>query len=124
MLKGRGQMGKISTLILLDMVGEKDLVLRQDFNSTQWLNQIIWDKGRQMGYGNIFQSRASTGAQDDHLPFAQEGIPVVDIIDLDYAYWHKKEDTLDKLSTDNLRIVGDVVLASLPEIAKRLKENP
>jgi len=49
---------------------------------------------------------------------------VVDIIDLDYAYWHKKEDTLDKLSPDNLRIVGDVVLASLPEIAKRLKESP
>ena len=124
MLKGPRQMGKISTLILLDMVGEKDLVLRQDFNSTPWLNQIIWDQGRQMGYGNIFQLRGSTSAQDDHLPFAQEGVPVVDIIDLDYAYWHKKEDTLDKLSPDNLRIVGDVVLASLPEIAKRLKENP
>ncbi len=77
-----------------------------------------------MGHGDIFQSRGNTGAQDDHVPFAQEGIPVVDLIDLDYAYWHKKEDTLDKLSPDNLRIVGDVVLASLPEIAKRLKENP
>ncbi|MFB3142439.1 MAG: M28 family peptidase, partial [Acidobacteriota bacterium] len=124
MLKGRNQLGKISALILLDMVGEKDLVLRKEINSIPWMNQIIWDQGEAMGYGNIFQSRGSTGAQDDHLPFAQEGIPVVDIIDLDYAYWHKKEDTLDKLSPDNLRIVGDVVLASLPEIAKRLKENP
>ena len=124
MLKGRGQLGKISALILLDMVGEKDLVLRKEINSIPWLNQIIWDQGGKMGYGDIFQSRGNTGAQDDHLPFAQEGIPVVDIIDLDYAYWHKKEDTLDKLSPDNLRIVGDVVLASLPEIAKRLKENP
>ena len=124
MLKGRGQLRKISALILLDMVGEKDLVLRKEINSIHWLNQIIWDQGGEMGYGDIFQSRGSTGAQDDHLPFAQEGIPVVDIIDLDYAYWHKKEDTLDKLSPDNLRIVGDVVLASLPEIAKRLKENP
>jgi len=124
MLKGRGQLGKISALILLDMVGEKDLVLRKEINSMHWMNQIIWDQGGEMGYGDIFQSRGNTGAQDDHLPFAQEGIPVVDIIDLDYAYWHKKEDTLDKLSPDNLRIVGDVVLASLPEIAKRLKENP
>jgi hypothetical protein len=124
MLKGRNQLGKISALILLDMVGEKDLVLRKEINSIPWMNQIIWDQGEAMGYGNIFQSRGSTGAQDDHLPFAQEGIPVVDIIDLDYAYWHKKEDTLDKLSPDNLRIVGDVVLASLPEIAKRLKESP
>ncbi len=124
MLKGRDQLRKISALILLDMVGEKDLVLRKEINSIHWLNQIIWDQGEEMGYGDIFQSRGNTGAQDDHLPFAQEGIPVVDIIDLDYAYWHKKEDTLDKLSPDNLRIVGDVVLASLPEIAKRLKENP
>ncbi len=124
MLKGRGQLRKISALILLDMVGEKDLVLRKEINSMHWMNQIIWDQGGEMGYGDIFQSRGNTGAQDDHLPFAREGIPVVDIIDLDYAYWHKKEDTLDKLSPDNLRIVGDVVLASLPEIAKRLKENP
>ncbi len=124
MLKGPGQMGKISTLILLDMVGEKDLAFRKDVNSTYWLNQIIWDQGGKMGYGDIFQSRGSMGVQDDHIPFAREGIPVVDIIDLDYAYWHKKEDTLDKLSPDNLRIVGDVVLASLPAIAKRLKENP
>ncbi len=124
MLKGRDQLRKISALILLDMVGEKDLVLRKDINSIHWLNQIIWDQGAEMGYGDIFQSRGYTGAQDDHLPFAQEGIPVVDIIDLEYAYWHKQEDTLDKLSPENLRIVGDVVLASLPEIAKRLKESP
>ncbi len=124
MLKGRNQLGKISALILLDMVGEKDLVLRKEINSMPWMNQIIWDQGGEMGYGDIFQSRGNTGAQDDHLPFAREGIPVVDIIDLDYAYWHKKEDTLDKLSPDNLRIVGDVVLASLPEIGRRLKESP
>jgi Zn-dependent M28 family amino/carboxypeptidase len=124
MLKGRGQLSKISALILLDMVGEEDLVLRKDVNSTYWLTQLIWDQAATMDHGDIFQSRGNTGAQDDHVPFAQEGIPVVDVIDLDYAYWHKKEDTLDKLSADNLRIVGDVVLASLPAIAKRLKENP
>jgi len=62
----------------------------------------------------------NTAAQDDHIPFAAEGIPVVDLIDLDYAYWHRSEDTTDKLSAENMSIVGDVVLASLPEIAKRL----
>ena len=67
--------------------------------------------------------RGNTAAQDDHLPFAAEGIPVVDIIDLDYAYWHQREDTTDKLSADNMSIVGNVVLASLPEIAKRLETD-
>jgi hypothetical protein len=106
------------------MVGEKYLVLRNEINSMHGMDQIIWDLAATIGYGEIFKSRGNTGAQDDHLPFAREGIPVVDIIDLNYAYWHKKEDTLDKLSPDNLRIVGDVVLASLPEIGRRLKESP
>lgn len=120
MLKSRGLLHRISALILLDMIGGKDLVLRKEMNSTSWLNQIIWDQGNQLGFGDIFQMRGYTAAQDDHLPFAEEGIPVVDIIDLDYAYWHQREDTADKLSAENMGIVGDVVLASLPEIAKRL----
>ncbi len=120
MLKSRGLLHRISALILLDMIGGKDLVLRKEMNSTDWLNQIIWDQGNQLGFGEIFQMRGNTAASDDHLPFAAEGIPVVDIIDLGYAYWHQREDTTDKLSADYMSIVGDVVLASLPEIAQRL----
>lgn len=123
MLKLRRQLHKISTLILLDMVGEENLVLHKDINSTAWLNKIIWDKAAEMENGDIFQRRGSTGAVDDHIPFAEEGIPVVDIIDMDYAYWHRQEDTLDKLSAKNLSIVGDVVLASLPEIVKHLRHS-
>ena len=120
MLKGRGLLHRISALILLDMIGGKDLVLRKEINSTNWLNQIIWDKGNQLGFGEIFQMRGNTAAQDDHIPFAAEGIPVVAIIDLNYAHWHRREDTADKLSADYMSFVGDVVLASLPEIAQRL----
>ncbi len=123
MLRSRGLLHRVSALILLDMIGGKDLVLRKELNSTNWLNQIIWDTGNQLGFGDIFQMRGNTAAQDDHLPFAAEGIPVVDIIDLDYAYWHQREDTTDKLSADNMSIVGNVVLASLPEIAKRLEAD-
>ena len=123
-LKRGNQLQHLSGLILLDMVGEKDLLLRRDTNSTDWLNEIIWDTAASMGHQDIFQKRGHTGAVDDHLPFAREGIPVVDIIDLDYAHWHRKEDTIDKLSPHNLCIVGNVVLGSLPRITKRLLENP
>ncbi len=118
MLKARRWLRQIDALILLDMVGEKDLALRKDVNSTTWLNTLIWDTAYQMGNDEIFRTRGSTGAQDDHIPFAQEGIPVVDIIDLDYAHWHRQGDTLDKLSIDNLKIVGNVVLSSLPAISQ------
>ncbi|MEE8349876.1 MAG: M28 family peptidase [Acidobacteriota bacterium] len=120
MLKARSWLHRIDALILLDMVGEKDLALRKDVNSTPWLNTLIWDTASQLGHENIFQMRGSTGAQDDHIPFAQEGISVVDIIDLDYLHWHRQGDTLDKLSGANLEIVGNVVLSSLPAISQYL----
>jgi glutaminyl-peptide cyclotransferase len=43
---------------------------------------------------------------DDHIPFIQKGIPAIDIIDLDYAYWHTTADTADKVSPASLERVG------------------
>ena len=118
MLKARNWLHRIDALILLDMVGGNDLALRKDINSTNWLNTIIWDTASRMGHDDIFQMRGNTGAQDDHIPFAQEGVSVVDIIDLNYVHWHRQEDTLDKLSIENLETVGNVVLGSLPSISR------
>jgi hypothetical protein len=39
----------------------------------------------------------------------------------DVNYWHTEQDTLDKISPKTLQAVGDVIFASLPEIAKRIK---
>lgn len=121
MLGRRNQMGRIKAMILLDMVGGRDLTLRRDINSTAWLSNLIWEKARELGHGDIFSTLGSTGAVDDHIPFAEQRVPVVDIIDLGYMYWHRSEDTVDKLSAENLEIVGNVVLASLPEISERLE---
>jgi glutaminyl-peptide cyclotransferase len=124
MLKNDGKLSNISAMILLDIIGGKDLRLRKDINSTPWLNTIIWNKAAEMGHGNIFLQWGNTSAIDDHIPFAEEGIPVVDIIDLSYAHWHTPEDTIDKLSPRNMEIVGNVVLSSLPEIGRRLQNQP
>lgn len=123
MLKASGRLHRIDALLLLDMIGGKDLAFRKDTNSTTWLNTIIWDTASQMGYDNIFQMRGSTTVQDDHIPFAKEQIPVVDIIDLDYIHWHRQGDTIDKLSVNSFEIVGNVVLASLPTISQYLLEK-
>ena len=51
------------------------------------------------------------------------GVPVVDIIDIDYgyhnAYHHTTQDTMDKLSPKSLEIVGDVVLQTIQYINQR-----
>jgi hypothetical protein len=41
-----------------------------------------------------------------------------------YPYWHRADDTLDKVSAQSMKIVGDTVLASLPKIAERIANKP
>ena len=119
--KNRGNLRKVGAMILLDLVGGKDLRIFQEGNSTPWLNRIIWDQASRLGHERIFRPTGRTSVDDDHIPFLRAGIPAVDLIDLSYAHWHKPSDTLDKLSGPNLEVVGAVVLASLPEIARQVK---
>lgn len=119
----RGNLSKVGAMILLDLVGGKDLRIFRDRNSTPWLNKIIWDQASRLGHTRIFRPSGHTNADDDHIPFLRAGIPAVDLIDLNYAHWHKPTDTLDKLSQSNLEVVGAVVLASLPEVAGHVKRK-
>ncbi|MFQ5739377.1 MAG: M28 family peptidase [Acidobacteriota bacterium] len=119
-LRRQSRLSSVAAMILLDLVGGKDLRLFQDVNSTGWLRSIIWKRAQREGYSNIFQPTGTTAAEDDHMPFAAAGIPVVDIIDLRYAHWHQAGDTLDKLSAENMAVVGDVLLGALAEIGRRL----
>jgi Zn-dependent M28 family amino/carboxypeptidase len=115
-----GTLGTMKAMILLDMIGDRNLNMRRDSNSAAWLTDIIWSTAKKLGHGAQFPDEV-TSIEDDHLPFVQAGVPSVDLIDLDYAPWHTAADTLDKVSAGSLQIVGDVVLASLPAIESRIK---
>jgi len=106
-------------LILLDMIGDKDLIIRRDSNSTPWLVDSVWAAAARLGHRGVF-SNELTSIDDDHMPFVRAGIPSVDIIDLDYSAWHTAQDTIENVSARSLQIVGDVVLAALPDIEQRL----
>ena len=111
-------------MILLDMVGYKDLRFGRDDMSTPWLVDTVWAKARELGYGAQFVDQHEGVGGDDHEPFLRAGIESLDIIQLNsYPYWHTKDDTLDKVSVQSLKIVGEVVLASLPRIEDRLARN-
>jgi Zn-dependent M28 family amino/carboxypeptidase len=109
----------IKAVVLLDMIGDTQLNIRRESQSAPWLTDIVWTAARRLGYQRHFLAE-STPVEDDHLPFLQAGVPAVDIIDLDYAAWHTAADTLEHVSAKSLQIVGDVVLAALPEIERRL----
>lgn len=119
-LKKRNELGRIRAMILLDMIGYKNLEIPRDDMGTAWINGIIWQTAREMGYGAQFVERPDM-VEDDHVPFMQAGVECVDLIQLGgYPYWHTAEDTLDKVSAKSLKTVGEVVLGSLPRIEQRI----
>jgi glutaminyl-peptide cyclotransferase len=117
-MKDAGTLDQIGALVLVDMIGERNPRFPREAQSTPWLTDIIWNRAAALGRREFVDE--SLAVSDDHLPFLEAGVPAVDIIDFDYPAWHKPEDTLDKVSGESLRVVGEVVLAALPEIAARI----
>jgi Zn-dependent M28 family amino/carboxypeptidase len=110
----------LRALVLLDMIGDRDLRIRRDANSTPWLVELVWAAAARLGHRGVFVNEL-TEIDDDHMPFVRAGIPAVDVIDLDYPAWHTADDTLDNVRAGSLQIVGDVILAALPDIEQRLR---
>ena len=79
------------------MIGDRDLRIRRESNSTPWLTDIVWGAASRLGRRGVRRARRRP-IEDDHLAFLEAGVPSVDIIDLDYPAWHRADDTLDKLS--------------------------
>ena len=120
----KGELSRVKAMILLDMIGYKELRLGRADLSTAWLQDIIWQTGKELGYGSQFVNDGEGVGDDDHSPFLKAGIDAVDIIQLStYQYWHTKDDTLDKISAKSLQIVGDTVVASLPKVEERIQSR-
>jgi glutaminyl-peptide cyclotransferase len=110
----------VKAVILADMIGPKNLRIMREPNSTGWLVDMVWSNAAKFGYQDAFVPMETTQISDDHLPFKQRKVPVVDIIDLaDYPYWHTNDDTIDKVSAKSLGIVGHVILATVDNLQTR-----
>lgn len=119
-LVAKNELSRVKAMILLDMIGYKDLRLGRCDLSTAWLQDVIWQTAKDLDYKQFVNVTEGVG-DDDHSPFLKAGVDAVDIIQLStYPYWHTKEDTLDKVSAKSLKTVGDTVIASLPKIEERL----
>ncbi len=118
-LKKAGTTKEVRAFILVDMIGDANLGIRREQNSTPWLTDAVWSAARRLNRPEFLEE--ATPIEDDHLEFLEAGIPSVDIIDLDYPQWHTAEDTLEHVAAKSLQTVGDVLLAALPAIEQRLK---
>ena len=123
-LQQENELGRLRAMVLLDLMGYKNLELGRDTLSTRWLQDIIWKTGRELGHKKIFVDREEGVGGDDHEPFLKAGVDAVDLIQLNsYPYWHRADDTIDKVSAQSMKIVGETVLASLPKIEEYLNKK-
>jgi glutaminyl-peptide cyclotransferase len=117
-----GTIKKIKAFLLEDMIGDADLNIERDQNSTAWLEDMIYQAATRVGYQSHFFGRTNA-VNDDHIPFMQLGVPCADLIDFDYGYdnvfWHTTQDTVDKLSPKSLEIVGTVTLETVQMLDKK-----
>ena len=114
-----GSLGTVKGLVLVDMVGDRQLNILREGHSTRWMMDLIWASAARLGHRAAFLDEGFA-VDDDHRPFLVAGVPAVNVIDLDYAAWHTPNDTLDQVSARSLQFVGDVVLDALPKIQARL----
>ena len=97
-------------VVVIDMIGDKDLKIYQEKRSSKLLNNEIWSAAAEIGLATIFVPEEKYSILDDHIPFLEKGIPAIDIIDFDYPHWHTTLDLPDKVSPDSLQAVGDTLL--------------
>lgn len=119
-LSSSGELNRIKAMILVDMVGDAQLDIKRDTNSTPWLSDLVFRTAHRLGYSRYFLDQPFPVGGDDYVPFINAGVPAVDIIDFDYgpqgSYWHTAQDTVEHCSAQSLGIVGSVVLAALEEL--------
>ncbi|MES2219529.1 MAG: M28 family peptidase [Acidobacteriota bacterium] len=116
-----GTLKRIQAFLLVDMIGDKQLGVARDQNSTPWLLDLVGQAAKQEGDQSYFFA-TSNAIEDDHLPFVQRGVPSADLIDYDYGphsfmlpdgYHHTAQDTMDKISAHSLTVVGQTVLQTI-----------
>lgn len=122
-----GSLSYVAAMILMDMVGDRDLTVTIPRNGTPELISLAFDAARAEGSRKYFQLYPGHIA-DDHAAFFRRGVPAINLIDFHFGgrsgqndYWHTPEDSMDKISAESLEIVGRVV-ARIAEAV--MQQNP
>jgi glutaminyl-peptide cyclotransferase len=125
---GDGTLGHIKAFIVADMLGWKDFNIDKEENSTPWLTDLLAEAGKDTGHSKYLFKNAMA-IEDDHIPFKQRGVPVLDVIQYeygpydaqrsDYAFHHTAEDTMDKLSANSLQVDADLFIDLIKLIDQR-----
>lgn len=118
-----------AAVIVLDMIGDKDLKIIIPRNVTPWLATVAMNASDNSGYRKIRIAKESI--LDDHWPFVENGLQAIDLIDFEYGsqpgrhdYWHTEHDTIDKLSAQSLMYSGAIALDMVLQLEAHMPALP
>ncbi len=100
-------------MVLLDFVGDRELSLPREANSDEALWERLRAAARRVGAASTFPARRTGAITDDHVPFLQQDVPSIDLIDFDFRCFHKPCDDLSAVSEQSLDKAGEAVLELL-----------
>jgi Zn-dependent M28 family amino/carboxypeptidase len=100
---------RAEAMILLDFVADRRLSLPREGTSDRKLWSRLRAAARSAGVGSYFPDASEASIEDDHTPFQRAGVPAIDLIDWDFACWHKLCDNLSAVSERSLDASGEAV---------------
>lgn len=122
-VQGAPPLGEIRAAVVFDMVGDCDLALPREGNSDPALHRELAAASEELTGDPGPFAGTRPPVLDDHVPFAEAGVPALDLVDFDYgpgpapgAWWHTRADRLSRVCADSLEAVGEAMLRALPRI--------
>ncbi len=103
-------------MVLLDFVGDRRLSIPREAYSDELLWRKLRRAAERVGAGGSFPNAAGGGILDDHLPFLWVGVPAIDLIDFDFACFHRTCDDLSAVSERSLDAVGETLVSMLASL--------
>lgn len=103
----------LGAAIVVDFVGNANLSLPREEGSDEQTWEALRRAAARAGVARAFPDKTVGEIEDDHTPFNRAGVPAVDLIDFDYACWHKTCDRLDQLNIGSLDAAGEALVELL-----------
>jgi hypothetical protein len=127
----KGMAARVGAFVLLDLIGSKNQKIDRDKASHPQLTEIFLAAAKAMGEAKRMYESTSE-MTDDHIPFKQYGIKVIDLIDFVYRqpggakdsryeqWWHTEQDDLPAMDPASLQFVGNLVWNAIPLLEQQV----